>query len=268
MLSCNLYNNYFFNSSAFWSTFQKLTIALTHKHFGGAGRPNSALHLKPFCRNCVWSALALGIAGYLTSGVWKSVHKDVCPAMFTFQILLGNYMMDDWSIWGFFSFPFGWGFPWNLRHVSAEKITQQLWRTKESRRLFSVSCSFTWTPVVSGCMWSTKHLVQVKSRLLVKPKLILVTPVVCISWLKNFSLIQLLTEGRRVWAENQQIGGSVIFGYSSNLGSLPSFPWSPSFLSLSEASSSQGFVLPCSCTAHGTGSPQLLLGSIVGTDLI
>lgn len=116
MLSCNLYNNYFFNSSAFWSTFQKLTIALTHKHFGGAGRPNSALHLKLFCRNCVWSALALGIAGSLTLGVWKSVHKDVCPAMFTFQILLGNYMMDDWSIWGFFHSLLAEGFPgtWDM----------------------------------------------------------------------------------------------------------------------------------------------------------
>lgn len=96
MLSCNLYNNYFFNWSAFWSTFQKLTIALTHKHFGEAGRPNCALHLKPFCKNYVWRELALGIAGSLTLGVWKSVLKDVCRAMFTFWVLLGNDMMDDW----------------------------------------------------------------------------------------------------------------------------------------------------------------------------
>lgn len=129
MLSCNLYNNYFFNWSAFWSTFQKLTIALTHKHFGEAGRPNSALHLKPFCKNHVWSELALGIAGSLTLGVWKSVLKDICPAMFTFGVLLGNDMMDDWY---FFSTPLGWGFPWNLRHVSVEKITQHLWRTKKA----------------------------------------------------------------------------------------------------------------------------------------
>lgn len=207
MLSCNLYNNYFFNWSAFWSTFQKLTIALTHKNFGGAGRPDSALHLKPFCRNCVWSVLALAIAGSITLGVWKSVHKDVCSAMFTFQILLGNDMMDDCSFFLFFHPLLAKGFPGTWDMSLPKKITQHLQRTKDSRRLYSVSCSFTWTPAVSGCMWSTKHLVQVKSRLLVKPKLILVTPVVCISWLNNFSLIQLLTERRRVWAENQQFGG-------------------------------------------------------------
>lgn len=116
MLSCNLYNNYFFNWSAFWSTFQKLTIALTHKHFGGAGRPDSALHLKPFCRNCVWSVLALGIAGSITLGVWISVHKDVCSAMFTFQILLGNDMMDDCSFFFFVHPLLAKGFPgtWDM----------------------------------------------------------------------------------------------------------------------------------------------------------
>lgn len=257
MLSCNLYNNYFFNWSAFWSTFQKLTIALTRKHFGEAERPNSALHLKPFCKNHVWSELALSIAGSLTLGVWKCVLKDVCPAMFTFWVLLGNDMMDDWY---FFSSPLGWRFLWNLRHVSVEKITQHLWRTKESRRLFSVPCSFTWTPVVSGYMRHTSHLVQLKSRLLAKPSLILVMPVIYMNRLNIFSLIQLLSEVSKLRAKNQQTGRRVIFGDSSNLGSLPSYSWTPSSLSLSEASLSKGVAVPCSYKAHGIGEPSAIPG--------
>lgn len=62
--------------------------------------------------------------------------------------------------------------------------------------------------------------------------------------------------------------GAVIFGDSSNLGHLPLFPWSTSFLSLYEATSSQGFVLPCSHTAHSITRPQLSLGSALGTDSI
>lgn len=93
MLSCNLYNNYFFNWSSFWSTVQKLAIVLTHKHFGGAGRPNSALHLKPFCRDCVWSTLALGMAGSLTLGVWKSVREK----MYALQCLFFKYYLE--MIW-------------------------------------------------------------------------------------------------------------------------------------------------------------------------
>lgn len=104
MLSCNLYNNYFFNWSAFWSTVQKLTMALTHKHFGGAGRPNSALHLKPFCRDCVWSALALGMAGSLTLGVWKSVRKRCMPCNVCFSNITWKWY-DGWLISFFFFIP-------------------------------------------------------------------------------------------------------------------------------------------------------------------
>lgn len=103
MLSCNLYNNYFFNWSAFWSTVQKLTIALTHKRFGGAGRPNSALHLKPFCTACVWSALALGTAGSLTFGVWKYVHKRGMPCNVYFSNMTWKWY-DRWLISFFFFF--------------------------------------------------------------------------------------------------------------------------------------------------------------------
>lgn len=145
MLSCNLYNNYFFNWSAFWSTFQKLTIALSHKPFGGAGRPNSALHLKPFCRNCVWSALALGLAGSLTLGVWKSVCKDKCPEMFTCQILIGNYMMYDWSFFFFFFFISSW-----LR-VSLELETCLCWKNhstfmKNKRKQKVIQCVMLVSP--------------------------------------------------------------------------------------------------------------------------
>lgn len=149
------------------------------------------------------------------------------------QCLLFEYYLEMiwWMIDTFFSSPLGWGFPWNLRHVSVEKITQQLWRTKESRRLFSVPCSFTWTPVVSGYTRHTNHLVQLKSRLLVKLTLILVMPVICMNRLNNFSLIPLLTEGRKVWAKNQQTRRRVVFviqvilGASLHIpGPLPIFP--------------------------------------------
>lgn len=116
MLSCNLYNNYFFNWSAFWSTVQKLTMALTHKHFGGTGRPNSALHLKPFCRDCVWSVLALGMAGSLTLGVWKSVRKRCMPCNVCFSNITWKWY-DGWLISFFFFYPLlAEGFPrtWDM----------------------------------------------------------------------------------------------------------------------------------------------------------
>lgn len=144
MLSCNLYNNYFFNWSAFWSTVQKLTIALTHKRFGGAGRPNSALHLKPFCTACVWSALALGTAGSLTFGVWKYVHKRGMPCNVYFSNMTWKWY-DRWLIsFFFFFFNFFFFIPF-WQKVSLELETCLCWKnystlTKKKRWQKVIHC--------------------------------------------------------------------------------------------------------------------------------
>lgn len=84
-------------------------------------------------------------------------------------------------------------------------------------------------------------------------------PVICMNRLNNFSLIQFLAEGKKIWAKNQQTGRRVIFGDSSNLGTIPSYSRTPSFLSLCEASLSQGIVVPCSYKAHGVAEPWAIL---------